>query len=98
MLLKKNNKPTHTSHYKFKSKQILRTIPIIINSKFKERINGEKDMKYKKIINTSKNDNNEIYETISFYSTKNPKFQTETNLKKKIYYYNNSLKAAKMKI
>ena len=102
-LLKKNInklsiKPTHTSHYKFKSKQILRTIPIIINSKFKERINGEKDMKYKKIINTSKNDNNEIYETISFYSTKNPKFQTETNLKKKIYYYNNSLKAAKMKI
>ena len=54
-------------------------------------------MKYKNIINSNKNDYNEINETFSFYSTKNPKFQTENNLKKKCYY-NSSLKNTKMKI
>ena len=82
-LFKKNINKTHTPRYKLKSNKLLRTIPVIINSKIKENINGEKDMKYKNIINSSKNDYNEIYETISFYSTKNPIFQTETNLKKK---------------
>ena len=83
-----NINKTCISNYKFKSKRLLRTIPILINSKFKkEEINEEKDIKYKSIINTSKNDYNDNDETFSFYSTKNPIFQTETNLKKK-YYYN----------
>jgi hypothetical protein len=93
-LFKKNINKTPTSHYKLKSNKILRTIPVIINSKIKEKINGEKDMKYKNCINSNKNDYNEINETISFYSTKNPIFQTETNLKKR-YYYNSSLKIQK---
>ena len=97
-LFKKAINKTHTSHYKLKSNKILRTIPVIINPKIKERNNEERDIKYKNIINTSKNDYNEIYETISFYSTKNPIFQTDTNLKKKCYYNNLSLKATKMKI
>jgi len=81
-----NNK-TCISSYKIKSKRLLRTIPIIINSQFKkDEINEEKDIKYKSIINTSKNDYNENDETFSFYSTKNPIFQTETNLKKKCFY------------
>ena len=82
-----NINKTCTSNYKFKSKRLLRTIPILINSKFKkEEINEEKDIKFKNIINTSKNDYNDNDETFSFYSTKNPIFQTETNLKKKYYY------------
>jgi len=82
-----NINKTCISNYKFKSKRLLRTIPILINSKFKkEEINEEKDIKYKSIINTSKNDYNDNDETFSFYSTKNPIFQTETNLKKKYYY------------
>ena len=97
-LFKKAINKTHTSHYKLKSNKILRTIPVIINPKIKERNNEERDIKYKNIINTSKNDYNEIYETISFYSTKNPIFQTDTNLKNKCYYNNLSLKATKMKI
>ena len=97
-LFKKAINKTHTSHYKLKSNKILRTIPVIINPKKKERNNEERDIKYKNIINTNKNDYNEIYETISFYSTKNPIFQTDTNLKKKCYYNNLSLKATKMKI
>ena len=97
-LFKKAINKTHTSHYKLKSNKILRTIPVIINPKIKERNNEERDIKYKNIINTNKNDYNEIYETISFYSTKNPIFQTDTNLKKKCYYNNLSLKATKMKI
>ena len=97
-LFKKAINKTRTSHYKLKSNKILRTIPVIINPKIKERNNEERDIKYKNIINTSKNDYNEIYETISFYSTKNPIFQTDTNLKNKCYYNNLSLKATKMKI
>jgi len=82
-----NINKTCISNYKFKSKRLLRTIPILINSKFKkEEINEEKDIKFKSIINTSKNDYNDNDETFSFYSTKNPIFQTETNLKKKYYY------------
>ena len=82
-----NINKTCISNYKFKSKRLLRTIPILINSKFKkEEINEEKDIKYKSIINTSKNDYNDNDETFSFYSTKNPIFQTETTLKKKYYY------------
>ena len=45
-------------------------------------------------INSNKNDYNEINETISFYSTKNPIFQTETKFNKR-YYYNSSLKIQK---
>ena len=83
-----NINKTYISNYKFKSKRLLRTIPILFNSKFKkEDIKEEKDVNYKSIINASKNDYNENDETFSFYSTKNPIFQTETNLKKK-YYYN----------
>jgi hypothetical protein len=82
-----NINKTCISNYKFKSKRLLRTIPILINSKFKkEDIKEEKDVKYKSIINASKNDYNENDETFSFYSTKNPIFQTETNIKKKYYY------------
>ena len=82
-----NINKTCITNYKFKSKRLLRTIPIIINSKFKkEENNKEKDIKYKNIINTSKNDYNENDETFSFYSTKNPIFQTETSLKKKYYF------------
>ena len=93
-LFKKNINKTRTSHYKLKSNKILKTIPVIINSKIKEKINGEKDIKYKNIINSNKNDYNEINETISFYSTKNPIFQTETKFNKR-YYYNSSLKIQK---
>ena len=96
-LFKKNINKARTSRHKHKSNKILRTIPVIINSKIKEKINGEKDIKYKNFINTNKNDYNEINETFSFYSTKNPIFQTENNLKKKCYY-NSSLKNTKMKI
>lgn len=69
-----------------KSKRKIISIPILINSKLRKKINKEKSEKYK-FHNSTKFDL-EINDTFCFYSTKNPLFQTEINYKSK-YNSNN---------